>query len=73
MTRDPVQTYVSLIYPPADSSWIALCLIAQNQNRTEHRFTTVDRLSLFLGYARFRNAHGWGRLAELGMSKEGVI
>lgn len=60
MNSDPVQTYVSLVYPPADSSWIALCLIAPDHDRTEHRFATVDRLSRYLDYARFRNAHGWG-------------
>lgn len=60
MNHDQLSTFLSLMYP-SDSCWIALCLIPPHaRRRPEHRFTTVDRLRRFLGYARFRNAAGWG-------------
>lgn len=59
MTLNPVSTFSSLIYPSA-SSWIALCLIPPDSHPPEHRFLTVDVLSRFLPYARYRNSRGWG-------------
>lgn len=60
MIRDQVQTYARLIYPRSEPYWIALCLIAPDNVRAEHRFITTERLPDFLAYARFRNANGWG-------------
>ena len=56
---DQVSRFVSLVYP-SPSAWIALCLIPPDHQRPEHRFLSVDRLSRFLAYARYRNAAGWG-------------
>lgn len=55
---DQVNQFVSLVYP-AVSSRVALCLIPPDGQHVEHRFTTVERLSRFLSYARYRNARGW--------------
>jgi hypothetical protein len=59
MMSHHVHSFVSLVYP-AQSSWIALCLIPPDAQGAEHRFTPVDRLSRFLPYARYRNVRGWG-------------
>lgn len=59
MNREQINTFVSLVFP-SDSSWIALCLIPPHAQHPQHRFTTVDNLSRFLAYTRYRNAHGWG-------------
>jgi hypothetical protein len=59
MNVEQVNTFISLVYR-SESSWIALCLIPPHARQPEHRFMTVDDLSRFLGYARYRNAHGWG-------------
>ena len=75
---DQVSRFVSLVYP-SPSAWIALCLIPPDHQRPEHRFLSVDRLSRFLAYARYRNAAGWGvyitpsRLKPRAQSAEAVV
>jgi hypothetical protein len=59
MNLDQVNTFLSLVYP-SHAARIALCLIPPDGEQPEHRFTAVDRLSRFLSYAGYRNAHGWG-------------
>jgi hypothetical protein len=54
-----VNAFVSQVYSSL-ATWVALCLIPPHAQHPEHRFLTLDRLSRFLAYARYRNAQGWG-------------
>lgn len=54
---DAVEIFLTRVYAsPADP--VALCFISPHGS-LEHRWTTVGRVSRYVSYARYRNAHGW--------------
>jgi hypothetical protein len=54
-----IKTFLAHVYPSGYYR-VALCLIPPGEKRVEHhRFTTLEGLTKFLSYARFRNARNW--------------
>lgn len=68
---DQIRQYFSIY--PSSISHIALCLIPPDDSQlVEHRFTSLDNLSKFLPYARFRNARGWNIYITPSVLRDGV-